>query len=47
MNNYTLKFMVDMLNLIFGKSEETNYFWEEKLIPEVVRQFKVDEAIKT
>lgn len=25
------KFMIDMLNLIFGKGEETDYFWNEIL----------------
>ena len=25
------KFMIDMLNLIFGKGEETDYFWREIL----------------
>ncbi len=28
MNKKTLKFVVDMLNLIFGRGEETEYFWD-------------------
>jgi hypothetical protein len=28
MDRKTRKFIVDMLNLIFGRGDETNYFWE-------------------
>jgi hypothetical protein len=46
MNKKTLKFMVDMLNLIFGKSKETDYFWDQYLIPETTKYFKFAEAMK-
>jgi hypothetical protein len=28
MDRKTRKFIVDMLNLIFGKGDETTYFWD-------------------
>jgi len=46
MNKKTLKFTVDMLNLIFGKSKETDYFWDTYLIPETIKYFKLNEAMK-
>jgi hypothetical protein len=46
MNKFCLKFIIDMLNLVFGKSEETEIFWENHLIPEVVKKFKLHEAMK-
>jgi len=46
MNKKTLKFVVDMLNLIFGRGEETEYFWDQMLIPECLKTFYVLEAMK-
>ena len=34
-----------MLNLIFGRSEETACFWEEILIKECAAYFKLSDAI--
>lgn len=39
-------FLVDMLNLVFGKGEETDYFWDEVLMKQTVKYFKIEEAIK-
>jgi len=38
--------MVDMLNLIFGRSEESDYFWDSILMPECMGYFKIQEAIQ-
>jgi hypothetical protein len=46
MNKFLLKFVIDMLNLVFGRSEETEIFWESHLIPQVIKKFKVNEAIE-
>lgn len=46
MNRICLEFLVDMLNLIFGKGNETDMFWSQYLVPEVFNRFKVEEAIK-
>ena len=46
MNKKALKFIVDMLNLIFGVGEETDYFWEHMLFKECAEHFGIDEAIK-
>jgi hypothetical protein len=40
------RLLVDILNLIFGKGEETDYFWDKMILPACKEQFKVDEAIK-
>lgn len=42
----TRKFTVDMLNLIFGKSEETDFFWDQHLVPECIKKFRIHEAMK-
>ena len=39
-------FLVDTLNLVFGKGEETDYFWDEVLMKQTVKYFKIEEAIK-
>jgi hypothetical protein len=41
MNRESLEFLVDMLNLIFGEGEETDYFWDHMLLPECVKYFEV------
>ena len=46
MNKKTLKFIVDILNLTFGKGKETDYFWDSYLLPETIKNFKINEAIK-
>ena len=28
--------IVDMLNLVFGRGEETNYFWDQILLKECI-----------
>lgn len=33
MKQYSLEFVVDLLNLVFGKGNETEQFWEQHLIP--------------
>ena len=39
------KFIIDALNLIFGKGEETDHFWNEILFKQCVEYFGLDEAI--
>ena len=46
MNRKTLKFVVDILNLTFGKGKETDYFWDSYLMPETIKNFKITEAMK-
>ena len=46
MDRKTRKFIVDMLNLIFGKGDETAYFWDYILFKQCSEQFALDEAIK-
>lgn len=46
MDKKSRKFLVDMLNLIFGRGEETDYFWQQMLVPETIAKFKVQEAMK-
>ena len=38
--------MVDMLNLTFGKGEETDYFWDSVLVPECIEYFKIQDAMQ-
>lgn len=45
MNRESLEFLVDMLNLIFGVGEETDYFWDHMLIPESIKYFEVKQAM--
>lgn len=37
----TREFMIDMLNLIFGRGEETDYYWDQILILECSKQFEI------
>jgi len=46
MDKKTRKFIVDMLNLIFGCGEETDYFWDHMLFKQCSEHFGIDEAIK-
>ena len=46
MNQETLEFIVDMLNLIFGRGEETDDFWKEIILPQCLNYFKVQDAIQ-
>ena len=46
MNEKTHELIVDLLNLIFGKSEETEQFWEFYLIDECKSYFKIQEAMR-
>jgi hypothetical protein len=46
MEEETLKFTIDFLNLIFGKGKETDHFWDAFLIPETIKHFKIGDAIK-
>jgi hypothetical protein len=41
MDRESLEFLVDMLNLIFGNGEETDYFWENMLLPECIKYFEI------
>ena len=45
MNKETLMLMVDMLNLVFGRGEETDFFWDEMLFKQCSEHFGIDEAI--
>lgn len=40
------KFIVDMFNLIFGRGEETDQFWDFYLIDECKSYFKIQEAMR-
>ena len=48
MDNECKMFLLDFLNLVFGtlKSKETTYFWDQFLIPETIKAFKIPDAIK-
>jgi len=41
MNMKTHELIVDLFNLIFGRSEETDQFWEFCLIDECKSYFKI------
>ena len=41
MNMKTHELIVDIFNLIFGRSEETDQFWEFYLIDECKSYFKI------
>lgn len=46
MNKETHMLLVDMLNLVFGCGEETDYFWDEILFKQCSEHFGIDEAIR-
>ena len=46
MGSATREFLIDMLNLIFGRGDETDYFWDQILIPECSKQFELQQALE-
>lgn len=46
MDRESLEFLVDMLNLIFGNGEETDYFWDNMLLPECIKYFEIQQAME-
>ncbi len=39
------EFLIDIFNLIFGKGEENQYFWQNILLNHVNQTFHIDETI--
>jgi hypothetical protein len=46
MNFKTHELIVDLFNLIFGKSEETDHFWQYYIYEQTKSYFKVQEATR-
>ena len=46
MHDEALKFIVDILNLLFGRGEETDYFWDHLLFRECMHTFGINEAMR-
>lgn len=40
------KFIADVLNLVFGRGEETDYFWDQMLFRECAITFGIREAMQ-